>query len=115
MSATNPWLVVRARVQPARLEEFRDWYRRVHLPHAMAIPGIVGYRGLVAAPGAEHGAPNVLSVFLLKDESVIQTALQSREAGIARRDWENWAESVRDLSVQIYAGLDTRAAVRHIN
>src|SRR5436190_15533306 len=105
MSAARPFLLVRARVQPRRLAEFRAWYRRVHLPHVLAIPGIVGYRGLQPSDGAPPGSPNVLSVFLFENEGVVQKALQSPEAQRARRDWEEWAEAVRDLSIQIYASM----------
>ncbi|MHB8574535.1 MAG: EthD domain-containing protein [Dehalococcoidia bacterium] len=115
MSASRPMLVVRARIHPSRLAEFQEWYRRVHLPHALAIPGIVGYRGLEPPPGAARGMPNVLSLFLFADDSDIQKALQSREAQLARRDWEVWSHAVRDLSIQVYTGLDARVTLRHLN
>ncbi len=113
--AGRPFLLVRARVRPALLTEFRRWYRAVHLPHALAIPGIVGYRALVYGEQAPRGAPNVLSVFLFEDESVIQKALQSSEAEQARRDWERWEEHVRDLSIQVYTTFDAATTVRHSN
>ncbi len=113
--AGRPFLLVRARIRPALLPEFRRWYRTVHLPHALSIPGIVEYRDLSFGSQAQHGAPNVLSVFLFKDESVIQKALQSPEAERARRDWERWEGEVRDLTIQVYAVFDTVTTVRHLN
>jgi len=113
--ANRPVLVVRARVHPDHLDDFRAWYRRVHLPHVLAIPGIVGYRGLRFSAAGEAETPNVLSIFLFADESVVQKALGSAEAQQAREDWATWAEHVRELSIQIYAALDARATLRHVN
>src|SRR5579859_5866139 len=89
--AQRPVLLVRARIDPAALPEFRGWYHRVHLPHVLAIPGVVGYRGLAYGPGAPAGAPNVVSIYLFADESVVQKALGSSEAQRARQDWAEWS------------------------
>lgn len=113
--AQRPLLLVRARIDPAALPEFRAWYHRVHLPHVLAIPGIVGYRGLSYGPGAPPGAPNVVSLYLFADEGVVQKALASAEAQRARADWEQWAGRVRDLAIQIYAPVNARATLRHVN
>jgi hypothetical protein len=113
--AGRPFLLVRARVRPALLAEFRRWYRAVHLPHALQIPGVVEHRSLTFGAQAPRGAPNVLSIFIFADESVIQKALQSAEAAQARRDWERWEEHVRDLSIQVYATFDPATTVRHVN
>ncbi|MCH7809713.1 MAG: hypothetical protein IH863_03950, partial [Chloroflexi bacterium] len=37
----RPYLVVRASVEPSVMEEFERWYCREHLPHVMAIPGVI--------------------------------------------------------------------------
>lgn len=113
--AGRPFLLVHAWVRPALLPEFRRWYASVHVPHVLAIPGIVEYRALTQASLALPGSPNVLSMFFFADESVIPKALRSPEAAQARRDWERWAEHVRGLAIQIYAAFDARAGVRHLN
>jgi uncharacterized protein (TIGR02118 family) len=113
--ANRPFLLVRARVHPAQLTEFRRWYRTVHLPHVLGIPGIVGYRGLAFGADANDDAPNVLSVYLFADESVVQKALGSPEAQRARADWAEWAQYVRDLTIQVYAPVDARVNLRHLN
>jgi quinol monooxygenase YgiN len=113
--AGRPFLLVQARVRPSRLAEFRRWYLAEHLPHVLAIPGVVEYRLLRWSGTPRRDAPNVMTAFIFKDESVIHEALQSREAQRARRDWERWGGDVRDLSVQVYARMDARASIRHLN
>lgn len=101
MSA-RPILLVRARVDPARLEEFARWHRTVHLPHVLAIPGIVRARRLRFAdplPGLH------LMAYEFAEESVIQAALASDEATAARNDWEPWAPHLQELSIEILAPL----------
>jgi hypothetical protein len=38
---TKPYMVVRASIEPAMMDEFVRWYEKEHLPHVMEIPGIV--------------------------------------------------------------------------
>lgn len=101
MSA-RPILLVRARVDPARLDEFARWHRRVHLPKVLAIPGIVRAGRLRIAdplPGLH------LMVYEFAEENVIQAALASEEAMAARQDWEPWAAHLQELSIEILAPL----------
>lgn len=111
----RPVLVVRARVRPERLAEFRSWYRSVQLPHALKIPGVVGYRGFSRGERAPASGPNVLSLFIFADEEALRTGLRSPEAARARQDWAVWSEEVRGLTIQVYAAIDSRAAVRNLN
>ena len=98
----HPIMIVRARLDPAVLAQFETWHRRTHLPHVLEIPGIVSaFRVRAADPIA--GAH--LMGYTFEDESVVQNALQSDQAQQARRDWEEWADQVYELSVEIYAPL----------
>jgi uncharacterized protein (TIGR02118 family) len=111
----RPVLVVRARVRPERLEEFRRWYRSVQLPHALKIPGVVGYRGLQHGEKAPASTPNLLSLFIFADEEALRTGLRSPEAARARQDWAAWSDDVRGLSIQVYSTVDARATIRNLN
>lgn len=113
--SSAPFLLVRARIRPSRLEEFRVWHAAVHVPHVLAIPGITSYRRLTAGPEIVDDGPNHASLFFFRDENLIQRALSSPEAERARRDWESWAADTRDLSISIFAQLDTRPLLRHLN
>jgi len=112
---SQPILLIQARIRPSILVEFRRWYATVHVPHVLAIPGIVGYRALSFGVGAARSTPNLLSVFAFLDDSVIQAALASSEAQRVRQDWQQWASEVRNLSIQVYTGIDATVSLRHLN
>jgi uncharacterized protein (TIGR02118 family) len=111
----EPFLLVRARIAPERLDEFRRWHASVHVPHVLRIPGITRAYRLDPGPGTAEQGPNHLALFTFADEQAVQRALNSPEAERARRDWEAWAADVRDLAIQIYATLDSRTLLRHLN
>ena len=97
-----PIMIVRARLDPSVLGEFEQWYMETQLPHVLELPGITGafrVRSGERIPGAH------LMGYRFEDETVVQPALQSEQAQRARRDWEQWAEQVYELSVEIYAPL----------
>lgn len=96
-----PVLIVRASIDESRMDEFRRWYAREHLPHVMNIPGVVrAYRTT-----CRRGGINWTAIYELKDDASVRKAISSGEADRARRDWENWLPFVSDLSVEVYAQL----------
>ena len=99
--AVRPWLLVTAVVDPAVQHEFDGWHRDVHLPRVLRIPGIVAGRRLT---GPVSG-PNYAALYVFADAAAMQTALASAEAQEARRDWAQWSDHVRELTVSFYAGL----------
>jgi len=108
---TRPFLVVRASIEPGQMEEFVNWYVKEHLPHVMAIPGIVkAYRGTCHRKGV-----NWTALYEMKDDASVQAALGSAEADAARRDWERWLPHVTELTVEVYAGLGPLPGFRHWN
>lgn len=95
----NAYLVVRACIDPNVMPEFLSWYKSEHLPHVMAIPGIVkAYRST-----ARGGACNWETLYELADGASIGQVLTSSEAGVARQDWQRWLGHVSELSVSVYA------------
>jgi hypothetical protein len=97
----RPVLIVRASIDESRMDEFLVWYKHEHLPHVMAIPGVVrAYR-----TNCRRGGINWTAMYELKDDASVRTAIASGEADRARRDWENWLPFVSDLSVEVYAQL----------
>lgn len=108
----HPIMIVRARLDPTVLAQFESWHQQTHLPHVLEIPGIVSaFRVRAADPIA--GAH--LMGYTFEDEEVVQPALSSEEAQIARRDWDRWAEQVYELSVEIYAPLQPLPIFQHHN
>ena len=97
---SQPFLVVRASIEDAVMPEFLAWYEAEHLPHVLAIPGIVR-----AFRSRCHGRVNWTALYELSDEATVQQVLSSSEADLARRDWERWLSHVSELTVEVYAPL----------
>jgi len=92
------YLVVRACVDPAVMNEFVCWYKQEHLPNVMAIPGIVK-----AFRSTSRGDCNWTTVYEIDDNVALGQVLTSQEAAVARQDWSRWVEHVSDLSISVYA------------
>jgi hypothetical protein len=108
---TKPFLVVRASLDPASMEEFQRWYREVHLRHVLDIPGIVGaYRS-----DWTRGKANWTALYEFDSEDSIQPALASPQAQVARLDWERWLPHVSELTVEVYASLTPLPTYHHYN
>ncbi len=106
-----PYLVVRASVEPSVMEEFERWYCREHLPHVMAIPGVVkAYRTTCNRRGV-----NWTTLYEMSSDTSVQEAIGSPQADRARRDWEAWAQHVSDVTVEIYAALGPLSVFHHSN
>lgn len=107
----RPYLVVRASVEPAVMEDFERWYRREHLPHVMDIPGIVrAYRSNCSRRGI-----NWTTLYEMADDASVQKAIESPQAERARRDWEAWAQHVSEVTVEVYAALGPLPVFQHQN
>lgn len=98
---SRPLLVVRAEVDSHMLREFMQWNRCVHMPRVLRIPGIIGGYCLRTSEGSSKS----ITVYIYRDESVIQMAMSSPEAQAARDDWDRWAPHVRDVSIDILASV----------
>ena len=108
---TRPFLVVRATIDDSMMADFMTWYVNEHLPHVMAIPGVIkAYRSNCRRRGV-----NWTALYELADETSVQTVIGSSEADRARRDWERWMPYVADLSVEVYAPLTPLAGFHHWN
>ncbi len=108
---TRPFLVVRASIEQSIMDEFIRWYTAVHLPHVMQIPGVIkAYRSNCHRRGV-----NWTAVYELSDDASVQRTIASKEADVARRDWERWLPHVQELSVEVYAALGPVTTFHHWN
>jgi hypothetical protein len=108
---SKPFLVVRAQIDDSMMSDFLAWYAKEHLPHVMAIPGVIkAYRSNCRRRGV-----NWTALYELADEASVQTVIGSSEADRARRDWERWLPYVADLSVEVYAPLAPLSGFHHWN
>jgi hypothetical protein len=111
MLGSKPYLLVRANLDPAVMEEFQHWYGETHLPHMMDIPGIVrAYR-----TDWTRGSTNWAAFYEFDNEESIQEALVSPQARVARLDWERWLPHVSELTVEVYASLSPLPTYHHWN
>lgn len=111
MIGSKPYLVVRANLDPAIVDEFERWYRETHLPHVMEIPGIVrAYRS-----DWGRGASNWTVLYEFDSEETVEDALNSPQARVARSDWERWLPHVSELMVEVYASLAPLPTYHHWN
>lgn len=107
----RPLMVVQAKIAEAAMPRFNVWYREVHLPHVLAIPGIICGARMRPRPDG----PNYMAIYGFRDEAAIQPALISPEADQARGDWETWLGVVDELTVQIYVALHAHQPVLPLN
>jgi hypothetical protein len=106
--AGRPYLLVRARVHRAKLEEFRRWNRATHIPRMLAMDGVE--QAFFVRPAPLSDASTVLMLFVFHNDTAIQKALNSPEAARLRTGWDEWVPFVRDVSIQIYTTLGARLA-----
>lgn len=97
----GPWMLVTAWVDPASRVEFETWFRDIHLPHVLLIPGLIKARRVSLPPSS----PNYAALYFFADDAAVREALASAEAQQARSDWEAWSDRVRDLSVHFYTNF----------
>jgi hypothetical protein len=97
MSRHQPLLVVQAHLADDVLPEFNRWFEDVHYQTIMSIPGVV--KGRRCYPAKGH--PNYFAVFVMEDRSVVQSALSSDEASVARQQWTRWIPYIEEGSLQV--------------
>jgi antibiotic biosynthesis monooxygenase (ABM) superfamily enzyme len=107
----QPYLVVRASINPDVLDKFQSWYHEVHLPHMLCIPGVTGAFALRRA-GHEN---EYAALYPFADEKTLQKALTSREAAQARQDWVPWMPYVSEITIEIYAKVAPLPSYQHRN
>ena len=111
MLGSQPYLVVRASLDPTVMEEFEPWYRETHLPHVMEIPGIVrAYRS-----DWTRGSANWTALYEFANDDSVPEAVASPQAQVARQDWERWLPHVSELTVEVYASLGPLPTYHHWN
>jgi hypothetical protein len=94
-----PFLLVRAVPLPEERDAFQQWFSTVHLRDVRRIPG---FRSIQSARTREGAC---LGIYTFKDAETIQATLSSPEAAYARGTWEQWAPSLEELVVEIFAPL----------
>ncbi len=84
MLGSKPYLVVRAALDPAVMDEFRRWYSETHLPHVLQIPGIAR----AYSSTWNRGNANWTALYEFTGDDAVEAAVASPQARVARLDWE---------------------------
>lgn len=107
----KPFLVIRVQIDLTVLEEFERWYREVHLPNMLSLPGVVGaYRLNTARPG-----PQWVAIFKFDSEASLQESFNSPEASRIRQAWQRWMPYISEISVEVYTALGAMPTYHHWN
>ena len=99
MNDDTPLLLVRARPRPETRASFRRWFLGAHLGDVRNIPGIA------TIESGETAGGTTLGVYSFENVAAVQTALSSPEAAYARGTWEQWAGSLEELLIEIWAPI----------
>lgn len=105
----RPFLLLRAVPSEEVGEQFRRWFREVHLRDVERIPGMAEAQ-MGMAPGGV-----LLGVYTFESAEVVQAALASPEAAYARGTWERWAPHLSELVIEMWAPLGPMPIFESIN
>ena len=97
MNDDTPFLLVRARPKPDTRAPFRRWFLSSHLSDVRSIPGIS------VIESGETAGGTTLGIYSFENVEAVQTALSSPQAAYARGTWEQWAGSLEELLIEIWA------------
>lgn len=97
MNDDTPLLLVRAHPKAAARTSFRRWFLSAHLKDVRKIPGIA------LIESGETAGGTTLGFYSFENVNAVQTALSSPEAAYARGTWEQWAGSLDELLIEIWA------------
>lgn len=109
MDSDLPFLLIRAVPRAEVLESFGRWFTSVHLRDVQRIPGFKDVRHA----RSKHGG--VLGVYTFSDPTNVEETLASPEAAYARGTWEQWAPSLEELVIEIFAPLVPLPLYHHRN
>jgi hypothetical protein len=68
---------------PAREDEYNDWYASKHLPEVCAVPGIVGARRYKVHSGGDGEAPEYLAIYELEADDLADPMRELRARSAA--------------------------------
>ena len=97
MSPDKPFLLLRAHPREEDRDEFRRWFRSVHLRDARAVPGFSQIES------GETPAGTFLAIYTFDGAEAVQKALASPQAAYARGTLEQWAPRLEELLIEMFA------------
>jgi hypothetical protein len=95
-------------VDPGVEAEFERWYRDVHVPDALGIPGYLGvrrYRWAGPVPNAAQAA-RYLNVFEVESVAAFRAGWDTDYRRRSSEEFNVWAPSLSNANVGIYAEIE---------
>jgi hypothetical protein len=99
MEETRPFLLLRARPRSEDRDEFRRWFKLVHLRDVGRIPGFSSIEWGETATGT------TLGIYTFESAETVQPTLNSPQAAYARGTWEQWGARLEEFLIEMYAPL----------
>lgn len=97
MTPDQPFLLLRAHPRAEDRDEFRRWFRDVHLRDTRAVPGFSQIES------GETPGGTFLAIYSFESAEAVQTALASPQAAYARGTLEPWASRLEELVIEMFA------------
>ncbi|RAY12648.1 hypothetical protein DPM19_23935 [Actinomadura craniellae] len=70
-------------IEPAREDEYNDWYDNTHLPQVLAVPGFVAARRYRARSGADPALPGYLAIYEIEADDLTDPVKELRARSAA--------------------------------
>ena len=99
MDPERPFLLLRATPRAEDRNEFRRWWKLVHLRDVRRIPGFS------QVEWGETGKGATIGIYTFESAEAVQGALNSPQAAYARGTWEQWAPRLEEFFIEMYAPL----------
>ena len=100
MTPDQPFLLLRAHPRAEDRDEFRRWFRDVHLRDTRAVPGFSQIES------GETPGGTFLALYSFESTEAVQTALASPQAAYARGTLEPWASRLEELVIEMFAPVE---------
>ena len=99
MDSERPFLLLRVTPRHEDRDEFRRWFKLVHLRDVRRIPGFTRIEWGETPRGSTFG------IYTFESAEAVQATLNSPQAAYARGTWDQWSARLEEFFIEMYAPL----------
>ena len=103
MAANAVMVVLSNCTDPAREQEFKDWYVATHFPDVLETPGIVGARLFDLATPPDEGQAKILAIYELDTDDVDSVQNSLGEVMAKKREQGRMIDCIQIASAGYYS------------